>query len=284
MNQSKTEEPKTKSKKCTKCGETKLLTEFYRGGKCKECVKAGQRERNRKNKELDVKIKKDPKLSNKPKTCVQCKKEKTVGDFDINRRKCYDCEKAYGRKYNKEHSEVRTKWQDDNKEHFAKLQADWYQKNKPKVRTKYNSRYHGDVCFKIHKLTQSRLLQCIKKIKSTESYVGTKFENVAKWLEYNFTDEMTWENHGTVWDVDHVVPVCKWDLDNDEHVELCFNWKNLSPLECPKNRFEKREKIDPNQLKAHLKNLEKYCDENELDDELQPFMAKYTAHIKTIKQ
>jgi hypothetical protein len=281
MSQTKTEKPM--SKKCTKCGETKLLTDFYVGGKCKECLKAMQRDRNKKNKELDAKIKSDPKQSSKPKTCSQCGKEKTIGDFDINRRKCHDCEKAYGRKYNKEHSEVRTKWQEENKEHFAELQASWYQKNKPKVNAKYNKRCREDQCFNIRRMLRKRLLNCIKKIKSTEDYTGTKFENVAKWLEYNFTDEMTWENHGTVWDIDHVVPISKWDLNNCEHVDMCFNWKNLSPLECPKNRHVKRDKIDSTQLEAHLECLEKYCSENKFTDELQLFVVKYTAHIKTLK-
>lgn len=287
MSQTKTEEPKSdvkKSKKCTKCGETKLLSEFYIGGKCKECLKAAQRERNKKNKELETKIKSDPKQKSTPKICSHCKKEKTICDFRVNRKECLDCERAFGRKYNKEHHEVRQKWQDDNTEHFAELKAKRYQTCKPQIREQYNKRYREDTCFRVHSLLRRQVLNCIKKIKTTEDYVGTKYENVAKWLEYNFTEEMTWENHGTIWDVDHVVPISKWDLTKDEHIDMCFNWKNLSPLESPKNRNEKREKIDPLQLKAHLESLEKYCHENELDNELQLFMAKYKAHIKTIKQ
>jgi len=30
-------------KTCNQCGQTKTLAEFYRGGKCKECMKASHR-------------------------------------------------------------------------------------------------------------------------------------------------------------------------------------------------------------------------------------------------
>lgn len=286
MSQEKTTEQKPSvkeektSKTCTKCGETKLLTEFYRGGKCKECLKVAQRERNKKNKEKAAEIKNDPDMKKQTKICSKCKETKQLTEFRVGRGECLDCERAFGRKYNQDHQDIRKKWQEENKEHFDDLRAKRYQRKKEEIRDKYNTRYNEDPCFHIHKLLQRRISASISKIKSTKKYVGTKYENIAKWLEFNFTDEMTWENHGTYWDIDHVIPICKWDLNNQEEIDICFNWKNLSPFECSKNRHEKRDKIDKKQIERHIAQLESYFAENELNDNLEEYMKKYNAKLQ----
>jgi len=285
MNNEKTTEQKPSvkeektSKTCTKCGETKLLIEFYCGGKCKECFKAGQRERNKKNKELQQELKNNPESVQEMKKCRRCKNKKPIVEFRINRGECIDCERSYGRTYNQEHQEIRQQWQEENKEHFDELRAARYQRKKPEIREKHNERYANDKIFKVRQLLRHRILGCISKIKSTEDYTGTKYENVARWLEFNFTDEMTWENHGTVWDIDHVIPVCKWDLKNEEEINMCFNWKNLSPLQCAINRNEKRDKLDKKQIKRHLANLTTYITQHNIDDELEEYVKKYKQKI-----
>lgn len=263
------------TKKCSVCDEIKILSEFYsRGAKCKECTKSQQRERNKQSKIKSEKIKNDDNLKTIPKTCKKCKNVKTVGDFRINRGECLDCERKYGRQYNIDRADVRKKWLINNKERYVKKQADLYQKNKEKINARYRERYATDKCFKLHRDHKDKLRRLINNINSSEDYIGTSCELIANWLEYNFTEEMNWQNHGTVWDIDHVMPACKWDLKNQEHKNMCFDWKNLSPLDCATNRNIKRDKIDQKQLEIHYEKLRNYFEEHELDmDELQYFMA-----------
>ena len=47
--------------------------------------------------------------------------------------------------------------------------------------------------------------------------------------------EMSWENYGSYWHVDHVQPCARFDFSNDEHRRKCFNWVNLAPLEAVEN-------------------------------------------------
>ena len=54
-------------------------------------------------------------------------------------------------------------------------------------------------------------------------------------LEKMFTEEMTWENYGTYWHVDHMIPCISWDLFSDKEQKMCFNYKNLQPLEGKEN-------------------------------------------------
>jgi hypothetical protein len=56
-----------------------------------------------------------------------------------------------------------------------------------------------------------------------------------EWIEFNFTGGCTWENMGTYWDIDHVIPIKLLDMTNEEHVCVCFSWMNLLPLEKKAN-------------------------------------------------
>jgi hypothetical protein len=173
---------------------------------------------------------------------------------------------------------LRKKWRDENKERMTELQANWYQTHKPQVNKRYNTRYKEDICFKIYVSEKVRLHQSINKIKRTQEYVGTSFEQVAEWLEFNFTSDMNWKNHGSVWDIDHVIPVCKWDLKDEKQVDVCFNWKNLSPLASRLNRIEKRANIDKEQLTRHVSKLKEFYDKKQMNkDELEQFIILHWA-------
>ena len=47
---------------------------------------------------------------------------------------------------------------------------------------------------------------------------------------------MTRENYGEVWEVDHIRPICSFDLSDPEQVKACFHHSNLQPLFIEENR------------------------------------------------
>lgn len=261
-----TEQPQTTNdqKHCAVCGQTKASSEFYKriNLKCKECVKAEQRQRNAANKEKEKIMMSDPQLRCKPKFCPNCQQEKTVADFRINRGECLECERKYGREYNREHQDLRQKYWQDHLDRIHKLQADWYQQNKVHVQNKYTSRYHDDPKF------------------HTKEKERHKVIDEVDWVEYNFTSDMNWNNHGTFWDFDHVIPISKWDLADPNQVKMCFNWKNVAPLKNRTNRIEKRDTIDHDQVVQHKAQLRKYFEEKHLKmKELVMYMLKYDQQL-----
>ena len=70
-------------------------------------------------------------------------------------------------------------------------------------------------------------------IKSTGVHVHLRFGCSANFIrahiEKQFTKGMTWDNYGE-WHIDHIMPCAQFDLSNQMHADICFNWQNLRPL------------------------------------------------------
>jgi hypothetical protein len=68
--------------------------------------------------------------------------------------------------------------------------------------------------------------------------VGYTIDQLKDHLEKLFTKEMTWDNYGIFWEIDHKVPIAVYNFEQPEDIDfkLCWSLKNLQPLECSKNR------------------------------------------------
>lgn len=66
------------------------------------------------------------------------------------------------------------------------------------------------------------------------------------WLQYRveiekrFSSGMSWENHGLLWEFDHIIPASTFDLRDPKQVVLCFNISNIRPLPKHENAARKR--------------------------------------------
>jgi hypothetical protein len=94
---------------------------------------------------------------------------------------------------------------------------------------------------KISELTRSRILSGfknwikgkVKKPRNTISLLGCSFKELKEHLENQFLTGMTWENHGygkNKWVIDHIIPICSFDLSNLDRCHKAFNYKNVRPL------------------------------------------------------
>lgn len=61
-------------------------------------------------------------------------------------------------------------------------------------------------------------------------YIGLNALELREWLESKWQDGMSWENYGSLWVVDHIVPFRFFDLENVEHLSICWDFRNLMPL------------------------------------------------------
>lgn len=111
-----------------------------------------------------------------------------------------------------------------------------------KRRTYYNQRLKKDLNFKLAHGLRVRMNAAIKfgsKSGSAVEDLGCSIAELQRYLQGLFQDGMTWENYGEVWEIDHVIPLSRFDLaDRAQFLEAC-NYRNLQPLTVNENRSKK---------------------------------------------
>ena len=78
--------------------------------------------------------------------------------------------------------------------------------------------------------------------------LGCSEHELRKHLEQRFTKGMTWQNYGTVWEVDHIAPCFMFDLSKPEEQRRCFHYSNLRPLGVTANRSRPKSVKTPQQV------------------------------------
>jgi hypothetical protein len=86
--------------------------------------------------------------------------------------------------------------------------------------------------------------QSTQKNNTSLKYLGCSLKEYKQHLEKQFKSDMNWDNHGVIWEVDHIYPCSKFDLTIEENIYKCFNYTNTQPLYKSENRSKKDKIID----------------------------------------
>jgi len=226
-------------KTCCKCKGTKPLCEF---GKlkntsdglrydCKSC-RAEYRRQNREH----INAKSKQYYIEHRDTLLPKNKEYRVANIDV---------------INQQRKEYRDR--PEIKEHNRKKQQEYLPKRKAAMKHKY----HSDINYRLAVTIRSKLWEALKKGRGKQhrslDYIGCDLEFLKKWLEFRFDENMTWENWGPYWHIDHILPISAFKLSesttDDKHV--CFHWTNLQPLKS----FDNQSKHDNIQLHHYINNI-----------------------------
>jgi hypothetical protein len=218
------------NKICDKCSQTKSLDNYRKYNEisfsktCKKCLN-----------EVD-KLRKKKLRQKKAETylaiCEKCNFEKKLCEFsklkkNYKKKICLSC-------YPKFLTEQKTEW--------------------------YKKEQKSNINYRLKKSLASRLRNVLSKKDSTMNYIGCNIQYLREWFEYNFTLEMNWENYGSYWSIDHILPVNKFDLTNENEKLCCWNWSNLMPVSVTYNS-SKKNRIDLIQIENIIKKLEKFKEE-----------------------
>lgn len=71
--------------------------------------------------------------------------------------------------------------------------------------------------------------------------IGCSVDELRSYIIFGLKPGMTFDNYGE-WEVDHIIPVSKFDFSIINNIYKCFNYTNLDPLWFKENR-EKYNKI-----------------------------------------
>jgi len=242
-------------KTCKICNCDITNQKSYRGRYCITC------DNKRKWKEnIKIKI-----INDIPENHKQCKKCNTIlknDEFRSGRYTCKPCENKIHKIYYENNTEKKIekvkKYKSENSEKI-KIARRIYAKNK----------YKNDICYKIEVCIRARLHDALKNRKKgdkTINYLGCSINELKDWLSYNFKDGMTFENHATHWQIDHIIPCASFDFTIEENIHKCFHWSNLAPLESSKN-MKKSSKIDNEMIEYYKVQKDKYINSKSTQQE-----------------
>ena len=167
--------------------------------------------------------------------CSDCGIEKDLEEFytwkndPIHNRRyiCKICESIRGKKYRQNNVE---------KEKIRRRNK--YLKNKEKEIAKDNEykkkRMESDPQYKMLRRLRDRHTKAVKNAGKEKNFrntdlLGCDSKTLKEHFEFHFKHDMSWENYGTVWNIDHIYPLSKVDWDNQEQVSFACNFKNLIP-------------------------------------------------------
>lgn len=169
--------------------------------------------------------------------CKSCQQvlAKTWRSKNSERVKKYDAE--YRRRHSEERREYNKRWREENEGYWRQYQ---------------NKQLHNDVNFRLHNYISSALRRAIKKDRqSVFNLLGYSVEDLRRHLESLFQDGMSWQNYGTAWHIDHVIPKSWFNLENEYGIdlfelEICWSLRNLQPLWGSENLKKKNNQISSN--------------------------------------
>jgi hypothetical protein len=265
---------KEKNTKCSIClidlnDDNKIKDRTY----CKKCAN---------DKRIEYRNKKLAEINNSPeldKICNICSIKLTKDNINGIDPCCKDCinkkKKIYKIKNKEKVTESHKIYYENNKEKIAEYYKDHYKENKDKymennrnwrqenkdiINQKANERLKNDIIYKLRKNCRIRISIALKrnKNKSTVKYINCTIELLRDWLHYNFKEGMNFDNYGSYWHIDHVIPCSLFDLNNQNDIDNCFRWTNLQPLEASIN-LSKQAKLDKNEIIEHYKKVQEFA-------------------------
>ena len=243
-------------KQCNICNTTKNCADFSKRSVsvdgyqscCKDCY-SKKRWKNKDKAIIESTL--------RDKLCNTCSVIKDISLFKSNKKskdgyyhKCNDCWKP-------------REW---NAEKERNSQRKYIETHRDKIRDKYR-RQGLNINRRIRQSLNCRISQLLKrnslsKNNRTLKYVGCDFHFLKCWFEFQFQENMNWNNYGE-WEIDHVIPCCSFNLENIEEQLICFKWSNLSP--CWKiDNIKKGDKIVDSILQQHKIKVDKFLSINPL--------------------
>lgn len=173
---------------------------------------------------------------NKPKT-----KEQAIRDTNkykqINPQKVKDNWKRY---YDKNKDKLKVKTSEHKKGKGKDVYKKWYEKYRPISNEKRRLRRKNmPPNQRIEKSLRDRFQKVIvtmksgKKVCSWRALIGCTVLEAKEHIEKQFTDGMSWDNHGNgegKWNIDHIKPLHTFNLFDIEQQKEAFHYTNTRPL------------------------------------------------------
>jgi len=218
------------TKHCLNCDKRKPALEFYESKTaidglrswCKSCTKAAMRTWHAKNREAVSSNHRKYYNRNRAEILArQRSRQKAIREYNRDYyQRNRDKELVRQRGYYESHKEeISRKKRSD---HSRQVGRKWRQKQ-----SESNPQY------RIARNLRTRLYMAIRngtKQGSAVRDLGCSLSGFMAYMHDKFEPEMTWENYGSEWHIDHIRPLSSFDLTDREQIKQACHYTNLQPL------------------------------------------------------
>ena len=223
---------------CTKCQKKFDLSEFYKDKSkkdglscwcksCQKCYNEQNKEKRKQWKELNKDRLKE----------YQQKYDAQTRDKRLERQKAYreshkeQIKEYYYTQYRETSKENSRKYRELHKEQLKEYDKERNRKNKLN-RCMSRSIWHS--------------LHNAKAEQHWETLVPYTLQQLREHLEKQFDKNMSWDNYGTYWEIDHIIPQNLFNIATAEDADfkICWSLMNLRPLEKSANRKRPKDGSD----------------------------------------
>lgn len=220
------------------------------------------------------------------KICIKCGKELPESEFykcktayDGLRPDCIACHKAYQETRKEREKQL---YQQNREQRLAK-RREYYRNNKEKWknynldkednRRRWNAKkdvylatqkekYQNDSIYRLGTIMSKGIYKSLKENKAEqhwETLVSYSLEDIKKHLEAQFDENMSWENMGEYWEIDHIIPINQFSdktkqiTAESREFKICWSLMNLRPLNWLENRRRPKDGSDiPDELRQQI--------------------------------
>lgn len=183
------------------------------------------------------------------KICSKCNKRKLVTQFHKQAKGLFgrrpDCRTCRGSKPRRPKQTLKQKLS-----YYKKWRKRNLESQRRKAAKRYRDLYRNNLEFRLKANLRQRVRKAIKQGKKGGSVIkdlGCSLETFKLHLQKQFAPGMSWSNYGK-WHLDHVVPLCKFDLtDRAQFLKAC-HYSNIQPLWACDNY--KKAVLDRQKIKA----------------------------------
>ena len=158
------------------------------------------------------------------KRCSKCDNEKESSELNFRnntqkyRSECIQCCSI-------KHKE----WRDNSPDKVKQIRKKYNEQNKEKRNIYLKNKRETDVKFRLKSNTRKKNYKSFKSVtkqSSAKEILGVDIDAHRKWIKFQFTPEMNWTNI----ELDHIKPICMFDVSKDEELKETVSWKNTQPL------------------------------------------------------
>jgi hypothetical protein len=156
---------------------------------------------------------------------------------------------------------------------------------KLRVNTKYNIRKR--LSLNLRRFVRGQKLKLDNYNNEILRYIFLSRTDFREYIEHQFLEGMNWENYCIEWEIDHIVPVSLFDMEEIEDLKICWHYLNLMPM-WRKDNVEKANslyfaKIEIQKRFSILRNNEvmiKLNDKLKIEDDIH---KKYNYDLEFLK-